>query len=328
MPNPPMHPYSPATGLSRVAGYPTRNAAADEYLAVGQMLVLDPREAKIEGDELVVQAVRFSARRFVDDLTICTPVSAPFHGFRDQYTIRASTATLVAPDQVITAGHAAVKADINNTVIVFGRHVGAAFEVGNEDVQWLRIPARDSGGRTQWVRANDILGSDQPKYDAVKKTWSGIDWALISLSEPVEGIEPIPFASTEGILDGVVVSYPLGLPRKVVPARKIPAPSEQGESVEFWTGFGSGASGSPLIVRLPPSSASSSESDVALRPYVDGIVSGASRFHKSDIKQHDGHRCIFSEPVDQVDATPQPVTSIDDVLKGLEPAARGLEPSA
>jgi len=131
--------------------------------------------------------------------------------FVHQKTVAICSGFLVAPDQLVTAGHCIRGPwDCRRNKWVFG------FKMLNESDVVDPIPAENIYHCTEIIdRVYDVGGSVSPTYD---------DWALVKLDRPVEGRTPLLYRK-EGKIDDsallVVIGHPDGLPTKVADGGKI-----------------------------------------------------------------------------------------------------------
>jgi hypothetical protein len=285
------HPPDEASGAIDPESTKTQDTTL--YPAVAQVVVLDPNRAERKDDDLIVQAIRLSARRFIDGYPLEPDPKTDLYGFMNQYTVFGHTATLIRKNVALTAGHAILPNQLGSTYLIFGRVLSA--DPSGPDRVWLTIP------KSRWVRVKAIHAMRKPRYNKATKTWSGSDWALLELAEDVTKITPIALAApgaTFSATNTVVVSHPMGLPRKRTEVKKLGS-----QPSSLLTDFASGASGSPVLV------------DGKLW----GLMEGKARFKKDDIAVGiGGKKVIRVQSVSDAEATDQPITTLDTIRAELK----------
>jgi hypothetical protein len=271
----------------------TNTDDTDDYQAVAQVVVLDPNCAVRKHNKLMVRATRLSARRFIDDYPLEPDPDTDWSGFMNQYTVFGHTATLIRKSLVLTTAHSIIPNQLGSTYLIFGRVLASDPTVTDHSL-WLTIP------KSRWARVKAIRAMRKPRYNKVTKKWSGSDWALLELAEAVQGIDPMPLADPQtpfSTTNTVVVSYPLGLPRKLTEVKQMGS-----QPSSLLTDFASGASGSPVVVNGE----------------LWGVMEGRARFSKDDIGiGTGGKKVIRIQSLPDSEAIDQPITTLDTIRTEL-----------
>lgn len=223
-------------------------SVAPEYakraaMAVGQLIRVTPGRAKIGaikgGSQLLIPAIKLRHCVFIDGYPLWQDTRSDIASFFDEYTIEASTATLVGRDLILAAGHAVAERDIisGNTFFIPERTTARC------------TMARPSMGLNVRVPSNE--------YFRVKTICALVnrdlhnDWAILKLEREVPDTrQPIPVMSHEDLeenakLDLFTLTHPLGLPLKYTEALD----ASSGSTFEqVYCDFGSGSSGAPLLL--------------------------------------------------------------------------------
>lgn len=299
---------------------PPHSVALD---AIAQMIMLDPRVARVDGEgNLIVVASRLSDRAVWAGSPLYVPCPPPnrrrpggadeydLDEFLPQWTIRASTAILIEDQAILTAGHAVIPRDgdeIEPTYFIFGRAIDSALAEPNDPDRdrHLVIPS------SQWVKATRVRRME----DGGGKRGPFLpDWAVVELERSPENATPVALASEDEPepSDGYyTLSHPLGLPIKYAQVEPRPASEKSTADVRrFSVDFASGASGSPLLAP-----------DENGNTKVFGVINGNARFNKGMLRRpdHTGRRHIH--PRGRGHGNPatsdQPVTMASHIRKQL-----------
>jgi hypothetical protein len=294
--------------LLNVNGVDVPEYAKQAARVVGQLVTITPRGATI-GDRgrhrpLKIPAVKLRDRVFIHDYPLWQDTRADIARFFDEYTIQASTATLIGPSTVLAAAHAVPKIDVE---------AGNTFFVPHRTSE--RKIARPRGGTIikvskAYYRAVSIQASEARDPETQRRD-KHADWAILTLERallPEEHV-PIPlFKQPLNLLADVTdsklfcLTHPLGLPLKYGKAEHF----SEGDTYHVRSDFGSGSSGAPLLIHTGE------------KTYVLGIITGNARFTLA--QRFETRSGFVIDPLRCVDpnGTPQPMTSSDVILRALE----------
>lgn len=292
-------------------------SAAPEYVktaarVVGQLVTITPRGARVDTQgeicpkncpknrpknrPLIIPAVKLRNRVFLGGYPLWQCTAADIAPFFDEYTIRASTATLIEQDQIVAARHAVADIDVisGNTFFIperWKRHPAVA---GPRCGAHIRVP------RDRYFRVESIIDSSRgsSKYD---------DWVILKLEREVDDDNgrrlPIPMATDDDRknfagADLFTLTHPLGLPLKYSQAEDV---SSGGDHDRVLSDFGSGSSGAPLLLHEGG------------RTRLLGIVIGDTRFTIDNVVRSASGPTI--DPLAGADDSPkpQPVTIASNI---------------
>lgn len=199
----------PGPGVARdaiVYGNDDRREAASSTLAGVQALAASSA-ALIEAsriDSSDPQHITLSALSLAEREGVC-----PDERFADQPTAADCSATLVAPDLVVTAGHCITAASCDQVRVVFDYALG-------------------QDGALEVISAEDVYACAAV---AARAHGGVLDYAVVRLDRPVQGRTPVPVRLGSAPLatgDAVfVIGYPSGLPQKVADDARVSDPRER-----------------------------------------------------------------------------------------------------
>lgn len=283
-------------GATDIASVATATAVSDSTaMAIVQIVQLDPRSGTtLENGHLVLRPALLRDRRFLGGTYQIDPNSRSddFKRLLPLWSVIASTGVLISPTRVLMAGHAVIRARLDETYFVFGRTADSSIAAPGAD-GLIRVPP------DRFRRATSIVAIENPVPDSKDPAAPAVpDWAVLELDAAWTGAAPLPLGVTT--LEALAVySHPLGVPMQRSEARPSGVP---GDSSRLICDFASGGSGSPVIQAGK----------------VVGIVSGNARFVLGDVRDDKIH-------IRPVEGTPQanqmqpitPASHILDVLSKL-----------
>lgn len=273
-------------------------SAAPDYAqlaakAVGQLVTVTPRGARVGAQQqqrpLIIPAVKLRNRVFLDGYPLWQDTQADIVSFFEEYTIQASTATLIGDNVILAAGHAIVKADVvaGNTFFVPDRTADRSVVSRPRGGTNIRVPC------SEYFRVAKIVASMNSDQHS--------DWAILKLERKVRKCCHIPLASEDDFKNNFVdtelftLTHPLGLPLKYSKAQDVSADSNK---TCVLSDFGSGSSGAPLLLHTTGGGTR-----------VLGVITGDTRFSVgSRFKTRSGY---VIDPLRCADPNgkPQPVTT-------------------
>lgn len=259
--------------------------------AVGQLITVSPRGPRIQNwgqkRALLVPSVKLRNRVFLDGYPLWQGTTSDIAEFFDQYTVRASTATLISTKRILTAGHSVIDIDIRSGNVFF-------------------VPNRKQSAKIALPRRRSQISVPRRAYYRVAKYFKGDnsgkgkDWAVLELERAVKRFAPITVADTNtpALDEFYTLQYPLGLPLKCSEA-KIPENGNGMGHDQVLSDFGSGSSGAPLL----------GYSRAQRKFFILGVVTGDAKFGVKSVKSMASGRVI--DPLKgQRKAVPQPLTRL------------------
>ncbi|MBC7690494.1 MAG: trypsin-like peptidase domain-containing protein [Methylotenera sp.] len=168
---------------------------------------------------------RIASHNFGEEFQLCED-----EPFRDQPTAAFCSASLVAPDLMMTAGHCVVDQDAcKQTRFVFGFNVKTRGKYPSE------------------VKTSDVYSCKSiVRREQVE---AGPDYALIRLDRPVKGHVPLEISRAGNLSKGdeiMVIGHPSGIPTKVAGGAHVRDPNPSGYFVANLNTYG-GNSGSAVF---------------------------------------------------------------------------------
>lgn len=251
---------------------PTRIVPESERSAIAHMFVLDRRAGRtIENGRLELRLTKLADRKF-DGCELVSDNSVDLAKMLPLWTFKSATATLIDDRHVLTAGHATIEKDLQNTYFLFGR-TKASDDRDVEDGK-LSIPLTDPR-IARAVRVVAIENDNPEKEGTLLPDWSIIEIEWLSATQY---ISPISLAESVVLDDHAeLVGHSLGTPQLAAKVRWVRTP-ESGLA-RLFADLGSGGSGSPVISNGK----------------VIGVVRGNAEFTKDQRRQQgDGCKLVVT----------------------------------
>lgn len=286
--------FSFGDGATDIPSKTTASASTDTTtMAIAQIVQLDARGGPtLENGHLVLRPTQLQDRRFLGGTHFidADSPSADFKRLLPLWSVIASTGVLISPTRVLMAGHAVIRARLDETYFVFGRTETSEIAAPGDD-GLIRVPP------DRFRRAKSIVALENPVPDSKDPSAPAVpDWAVLELDAAWTRADPLPLGAETSHEPLAVYSHPLGVPMQRSEAEPSGMPSDPPRLI---CDFASGGSGSPVIQAGK----------------VVGIVSGNARFVVGDVRGGKIH-------IQPVEGTPQanqlqPITLASHILSKL-----------
>jgi hypothetical protein len=261
--------YDPAT--SNLRDIEEAEHLATQARAVAQMVILGGR-TRVDSGGLLHLPFRPLAALRIGGHRLCPGTTSNFGKYKDQRCVNGSTATLIGPHHVLTVAHFVRFDRMIGHHFVFDRRPTASVQVDEGPGELIYPPGSYSSAKR--LVAYGHAGE--------------VDWAVLELYRPVEGIEPLSLGVWDPHVAAHVVGHPLGLPLKCADIEAIERTAPLRYRVD--TANASGGSGSPIVQD----------------GRVVGVLSGDAGVSREMIVERDAGTCL--DPARDRRFRPQPFT--------------------